>query len=40
MGDGGKSLRRMDESLVVENLGNTLVEVATLCDGEWGRKGC
>ena len=39
MGDGGKSLRRMDESVVVENLGSTLVEVANLCGGEWERKG-
>ena len=31
MGDGGKSLRRMDESVVVENLRSTLVEVANLC---------
>ena len=31
MEDGGKSLRRMDESVVVENLGSTLVEVANWC---------
>ena len=34
MGDGGKSLRRMDESVVVENLRSTLVEVPN--SGGWG----